>query len=596
MSSAVLVGTPRIGSSVVGGSQGGPYYGGPGGVLAQDSPDFHYDPVTGRLTVGASAVIPTADQVTASIAAHASQSVDLWQLRAPDNAAVWSAYRKNAAFMPASLADASVDNHSVFYSLTTSQLSYKDTGGITRPLQAPFLDVTLLKNFTDPTKQAAFSAAGITTGTTRTYVLPNANGTLPLLEFAQTWSDLQSHVCPVGDFYHTTRCALQMHQNAYNGIIWGTPPVALAAQQVTDPGVYFDPGTTCLEINFLAWHSVLGVNEKGKLRADGGTDPILHWVGGVTIYETSGNDVRYRIQNDTDKWWEFVLTSNTLTPLMLRRVVSGIQTCEIEFPEADGTFVVNAYSHRTASGNLEARDRFVTADATAAGGNITLTATFGNAVPAGTELVVKNIGTSNLVQVNINGGGYIDGDTTVVKLAPGGKWVRLIAHGTNNAWYITGTNQEIEGAVGFGIGLGRVNMPDGLTVAVVAGNSALGFDNIRMGRSPSPGHPQLIWEHAGYPLWSIDTYQGLLRFGCPGTSVCAGLLSDGSLLLGDNATPHASTLLDLRSTTKGTALTRMTTTQKSAISSPVEGLVVYDLTLKKLCVYTGSAWETITSV
>ncbi len=63
--------------------------------------------------------------------------------------------------------------------------------------------------------------------------------------------------------------------------------------------------------------------------------------------------------------------------------------------------------------------------------------------------------------------------------------------------------------------------------------------------------------------------------------------------LGSN--PDASAILDVQSTTKGAALPRMTTTQKNAISSPTEGLVVYDLTLHKLCVYTGSAWETITS-
>jgi len=40
----------------------------------------------------------------------------------------------------------------------------------------------------------------------------------------------------------------------------------------------------------------------------------------------------------------------------------------------------------------------------------------------------------------------------------------------------------------------------------------------------------------------------------------------------------------------------MTTTQKNAISTPAEGLVLYDTTLNKLCVYTGAAWETITSV
>ena len=39
---------------------------------------------------------------------------------------------------------------------------------------------------------------------------------------------------------------------------------------------------------------------------------------------------------------------------------------------------------------------------------------------------------------------------------------------------------------------------------------------------------------------------------------------------------------------------RVTTAQKNAISSPAEGLVVYDTDLHKLCVYTGS-WETVTS-
>ena len=59
--------------------------------------------------------------------------------------------------------------------------------------------------------------------------------------------------------------------------------------------------------------------------------------------------------------------------------------------------------------------------------------------------------------------------------------------------------------------------------------------------------------------------------------------------------PNASALLDVSSTTKGILFPRMTTTQKNAISSPAAGLVVYDTTLSKLCVYT-TAWETITSL
>jgi hypothetical protein len=57
----------------------------------------------------------------------------------------------------------------------------------------------------------------------------------------------------------------------------------------------------------------------------------------------------------------------------------------------------------------------------------------------------------------------------------------------------------------------------------------------------------------------------------------------------------ASSLVEFASTSYGILLPRMTTAQKNAIGSPVAGLVVYDASLNKLCVYTGAAWETITS-
>jgi hypothetical protein len=62
-----------------------------------------------------------------------------------------------------------------------------------------------------------------------------------------------------------------------------------------------------------------------------------------------------------------------------------------------------------------------------------------------------------------------------------------------------------------------------------------------------------------------------------------------------NTAQNASSVLDVQSTTKGFLPPRMTTTQKNAIASPAAGLVVYDTTLAKLCVYT-TTWETITSL
>ena len=65
--------------------------------------------------------------------------------------------------------------------------------------------------------------------------------------------------------------------------------------------------------------------------------------------------------------------------------------------------------------------------------------------------------------------------------------------------------------------------------------------------------------------------------------------------VGIGGTANASALLDIQSTTKGVRMPNMTTTQKNAIVSPVAGLMVFDTTLVKLCVYSGSAWQTITS-
>jgi hypothetical protein len=73
-------------------------------------------------------------------------------------------------------------------------------------------------------------------------------------------------------------------------------------------------------------------------------------------------------------------------------------------------------------------------------------------------------------------------------------------------------------------------------------------------------------------------------------------LLNGPLSIGTGSPADASAILDVQSTTKGVRMPNMTTTQKNAISSPTAGLMVFDTTLSKLCVYSGSAWQTITSV
>lgn len=69
----------------------------------------------------------------------------------------------------------------------------------------------------------------------------------------------------------------------------------------------------------------------------------------------------------------------------------------------------------------------------------------------------------------------------------------------------------------------------------------------------------------------------------------------GQLNIGTN-TLDTTALLLLSSTTQGFLPPRMTTTQRDAISSPTEGLIVYNSTTHKINVRTASAWEAVTSV
>ena len=70
----------------------------------------------------------------------------------------------------------------------------------------------------------------------------------------------------------------------------------------------------------------------------------------------------------------------------------------------------------------------------------------------------------------------------------------------------------------------------------------------------------------------------------------ASVTRSGSLLIG-TTTENVSSSLTVASTTKGVLLSRMTTTQRTAIASPTEGLEVYDLTLHKKYVYDGTIWQ-----
>lgn len=61
------------------------------------------------------------------------------------------------------------------------------------------------------------------------------------------------------------------------------------------------------------------------------------------------------------------------------------------------------------------------------------------------------------------------------------------------------------------------------------------------------------------------------------------------------ATPDASAMLDVVSTDKGILVPRMTTAQRTAISSPATGLMVYDTSTGSFWYFNGTVWVEITN-
>lgn len=71
------------------------------------------------------------------------------------------------------------------------------------------------------------------------------------------------------------------------------------------------------------------------------------------------------------------------------------------------------------------------------------------------------------------------------------------------------------------------------------------------------------------------------------------VIVEKTLGLGGTAAVNSKSLLDIRSTTKGVLLPRMTSTQRDAITSPPTGLLIFNTTTGLYNTYTGGMWTTV---
>lgn len=139
-----------------------------------------------------------------------------------------------------------------------------------------------------------------------------------------------------------------------------------------------------------------------------------------------------------------------------------------------------------------------------------------------------------------------------------------------------------------------VNIASDQTSGVLTVGGTAGTGTLTFGQSTVA---QIVGIGTGVNASGITKTLNLGTGGAAGstTSITIGSVL-GTTAVGIGTLPTASAIVDIQSITRGVRFPNMTSTQKTAIGTPGAGLVVFDTTLGKLCVYSGSAWQTITSV
>ena len=228
---------------------------------------------------------------------------------------------------------------------------------------------------------------------------------------------------------------------------------------------------------------------------------------------------------------------------------------------------------------------------------------------------------------------YTTGSANIFRLAYSGSFVKFNSDGYQFANYAAGTIYANLQSVGLAIGQGstiasaRLHvLGDGTNpIALFAGSGTIGnlvcfggttnafpalkrngaeidfrladdsgLCNINVNKLGYGGNSESIAGSNNSGFTDFRSNQGWQFTDASGGTVYNRITSAG-ISFGDN-TLVATAQVAINSTTKGFLPPRMTTVQVNAITTPATGLVLYDTTLNKLAVYTGSAWETVTSI
>ena len=180
----------------------------------------------------------------------------------------------------------------------------------------------------------------------------------------------------------------------------------------------------------------------------------------------------------------------------------------------------------------------------------------------------------------------------------------------NSASSITGSNNFFYDSSNSRLGIGTATPNN--TLHIVGGN----FPQLKIEQVEGAGDPAISFVETGIGQWNIgldnEPIDSLFKissgvFGTAGDAITIVPVTSSvdSMILSTNAvvsdttydldpvTADASAVLEARSTTKGFLPPRMTSAQRTGISNPAAGLIVFDTTDNSAYVYNGTIWETI---
>jgi hypothetical protein len=164
--------------------------------------------------------------------------------------------------------------------------------------------------------------------------------------------------------------------------------------------------------------------------------------------------------------------------------------------------------------------------------------------------------------------GYVDGEITGLGLG---------TMATQNAGTVSITGGSVSGITDLAIADGGT----GASTATGAINALLPSQGTHNGKFLTTDGTNTSWADSG----------GDPSYGSGGSSPNDAVFVDNSGHVGiGTTTPEATSLVELNSTTKGFLKPRMTTAQRNAISSPAEGLEIYNTDNQTIDYFNGTSW------